>query len=240
MPENHWYKFYPGDWIRDTGDLTLEEKGAYFTLINHYYSTRQPIPTDIHKLKRILNTTLQKTRKFLPIFRRFFEEKNDLFHHKKIDFELDKALKKSEIASANAHARWHADSMLPEPEPDKDSNVVDIKNISTTSSDSPSAKSDRVAVPFQEIVKLYHKLLPMLARVEKLTTTRQGFIRQRWQQDLPDLEHWSNYFNYVSKSKFLIGLAPPIGDKPPFRADLEWLTRPSNYAKVAEEKYHRG
>lgn len=93
--------------------------------------------------------------------------------------------------------------------------------------------------PYSRIVTLYHETLPDLPRVEKLTVTRKGFIRQRWLEDLRQMEHWENYFNYVASSDFLMGRTTPRNGSAPFIADLEWLTRPGNYAKVAEEKYHR-
>jgi hypothetical protein len=101
-------------------------------------------------------------------------------------------------------------------------------------------KVTRQQVPFSEIVNLYHEILPMLPRVEKLTETRKGYIRQRWLQDLPDLDHWGNFFRYVEQSKFLTGQVPGRDGKPPFRADIQWLTNPTNFTKIAEEKYHRG
>lgn len=94
-------------------------------------------------------------------------------------------------------------------------------------------------VPSAEIVTLYHEKLPMLPKVEKLTKARIGYIRQRWAEDLPTLEAWGNFFDDVSGSLFLTGRAPARDGKPPFRADLEWLTRPGNFAKIAEGKYHR-
>ncbi len=93
--------------------------------------------------------------------------------------------------------------------------------------------------PIQEIVKLYHELLPMLPRMEKLTKTRSGYIKQRWREDLPDLAQWRNFFTFVGKSSFLTGKVNGNSDRPPFRADIEWLCRPSNFAKISEEKYHR-
>lgn len=101
-----------------------------------------------------------------------------------------------------------------------------------------SSTQKREAVPFKEIVDLYHRLLPMCPKVEKITKTRQGYIRQRWTEDLKTLDQWSKYFAYVAKSKFLTGKAQSTNGRAPFRADLEWLCRPGNFAKVAEEKYH--
>ena len=100
------------------------------------------------------------------------------------------------------------------------------------------APVEKIKVPFKEIVELYHKVLTTLPRMEKLTDVRKGLIRQRWLEDLPDLNNWENYFDYISQSEFLMGKVESYDNRPPFRADLEWISRPSNYAKILEEKYH--
>jgi hypothetical protein len=47
------------------------------------------------------------------------------------------------------------------------------------------------------------------------------------------------FFDHVSGSRFLTGRADSKPGVPPFCADLEWLMRPTNWAKVVEGKYHR-
>lgn len=96
-------------------------------------------------------------------------------------------------------------------------------------------------IPYEEIVSIYHELLPMCPPVRKLTEARKKQIRARWRDgDLPDLDTWRDYFRYVAKSKFLTGLAPPgIGRSKPFIATMEWLTTEGHYAKVFEQFYHR-
>ncbi|MGB1317124.1 MAG: helix-turn-helix domain-containing protein [Flavobacteriales bacterium] len=90
------------------------------------------------------------------------------------------------------------------------------------------------------IVDLYHEKLPKLPKVSKLTKQRKGFIQQRIREDLKTKTEWENYFDWISQSDFLMGRATPKEGQPPFMADLEWICRPSNYAKITEEKYHRG
>lgn len=107
-------------------------------------------------------------------------------------------------------------------------------NIKHTSENSTNLSR----VPVQKIVDLYHELLPELPRVEKLTKTRIGYIQQRWREDLPDLNQWANYFKHVKRSDFLMGRTQPQNGRQVFRASLEWLTKPSNFAKVAEDRYH--
>ena len=93
------------------------------------------------------------------------------------------------------------------------------------------------SVPYQKIVDLYHEMLPDCPSVRLLTDARKSSIRQRWLKELEDLDSWRNYFEHVSKSKFLTGKVESIGRKP-FVADLEWLCKPNNLAKIAEGKYH--
>lgn len=94
-------------------------------------------------------------------------------------------------------------------------------------------------VPFQQIIDLYHAKLPELPRCEKLTEKRKGQIRQRWQDDLKKLDNWGIFFDFVRQSKFLMGLVPGSNGRPPFRADIEWLTNATNFTAIAEDKYHR-
>lgn len=92
--------------------------------------------------------------------------------------------------------------------------------------------------PIKKIIDLYHQLLPTLPKVAKLTKTREGYIKQRFIEDLPTLEHWENFFHFVSQSDFLMGRSQGGNGRRPFRADLEWLTKPANFAKISEDKYH--
>lgn len=102
----------------------------------------------------------------------------------------------------------------------------------------PKAKKPRC--PVNQIVDLYHEVLPELPEVKVLTDTRRKYIQARWNEkaNRQTLDFWKRYFEYVRQSPFLMGQTEGTHGKPPFRADLEWLMRPSNFAKVIEEKYH--
>lgn len=119
------------------------------------------------------------------------------------------------------------------PDTDTDTEAETYTETPTTGDKSPAS-----AVPFQQIVDLYHQLLPELPKVAKLTKTRQGYVRQRWLEDLAKLENWHNFFTHVRQSAFLMGKSEGNNGRPPFRADLEWLCKPANFVKIAEGKYH--
>ena len=113
---------------------------------------------------------------------------------------------------------------------DTDTDTDTLKAISS-STKTPS-------VPYQKIIDLYHEKLPTLPKVAKLTAKRKSQIRQRWSEDMPKLDNWIHFFEYVAKSDFLMGKKESFNGRPPFRADIEWITNQTNFTKIAEEKYH--
>jgi len=105
--------------------------------------------------------------------------------------------------------------------------------------DDAQAVAKREVCPVAKIVALYHESLPKHPRVEKITPGRAGNIRARWREDLPTLDAWKNYFQDIAKSKFLTGrIDAGPGKSRPFIADLEWITKSGNFAKIAEGRYH--
>jgi hypothetical protein len=90
--------------------------------------------------------------------------------------------------------------------------------------------------PHQEIIALYHEVLPMCPQVRDWTTTRATQLRTRWNEDpkRQNLTYWRQYFEYVKSCGFLVGRG--AGERP-FLADLEWLTKSQNFTKVREGKY---
>jgi uncharacterized protein YdaU (DUF1376 family) len=101
----------------------------------------------------------------------------------------------------------------------------------------------------QAVISLYHQHLPTLRKVEVWNTARQGYLRQRWREVAADisqsrpvtheeiLEWWAGFFQHINKSKFLTGKVNSK-DGRAFLADLEWIIKPSNFAKIVEGKYH--
>lgn len=92
--------------------------------------------------------------------------------------------------------------------------------------------------PQAEIVALYHEVLPSLTRVRDWHDGRQSMLRARWREsaERQSLDWWRGFFEYVSRSDFLMGRVETnrgVFDN----CDLEWLIKPKNFAKVIEGKY---
>lgn len=140
----------------------------------------------------------------------------------------------------------------PEPEPEPEDLVV--PNGTTRPADAEPVASKKVfpGCNHQAVIDLYHQTLPTLNRIEVWNEVRQGLLRSRWREVAAEmvrdgktadeaalLDWWRTLFVYVGKSKFLTGRAEGSKDRP-FKADLEWIIRPTNFAKIIEGKYHGG
>ncbi len=101
--------------------------------------------------------------------------------------------------------------------------------------------------PHQAILDLYHEKLPQLVPVRVWNETRRRHLQSLWRGKAAELkwksaadgiEWFDAYFHFVGQSEFLTGKATGNGDRRPFIADLEWIIKPANFAKVIEGKYH--
>jgi len=104
-----WMPLYVGDYLADTQHLTCEQHGAYFLLMMFYWR-HGSLPDDNSQLASIAKISAHKWKKISPIIRKFFNAKEGLLRHKRIDAELSKAAenkeKRSEKARAAAKVRW--------------------------------------------------------------------------------------------------------------------------------------
>src|SRR6185369_1228132 len=95
---NPWYPHYPGDYGRDTAHLSLAQHGAYRLLLDHYYATSTPLPTDPAALYRVCRAFDEGERNAVSfILSQFFELRADGYHNARADLEL--------VRRAEQHAR---------------------------------------------------------------------------------------------------------------------------------------
>jgi uncharacterized protein YdaU (DUF1376 family) len=106
-----WYAHYPGDYGRDTAHLSMTEDGAYRRLLDHYYSTGGPMPSDRERLYRLCRAFRSDEREAVDtVLKQFFVLSEDGFHNGRADKELDKrsecSSKLSESGKRGAERRW--------------------------------------------------------------------------------------------------------------------------------------
>lgn len=124
----------------------------------------------------------------------------------------------------------------------------DADASSSVAAGDPPKKPPLPDCPQQAIVELWHTCLPELPRVVRWTDQRAGMLRSRWREwakegkystEEEGLAFWQRFFAYVGECPFLVGKSEPRDGKPPFVADLEWVIRPQNLAKIIEGRYRR-
>ncbi len=117
--------------------------------------------------------------------------------------------------------------------------IEDIKEINPATRelcaqtvDVPPGEADG-AVPYELIRRAFIDLCPSLPAPKESgfwSQARKRLIRCRW-KEYPSLEFWEDYFNKVESSDFLSGRVTR------WRADFDWIMKPSNFEKVLEGKY---
>lgn len=89
------------------------------------------------------------------------------------------------------------------------------------------------AVPYKEIVSLYHELCPSLPRVAQLTDTRKRKLKVLWNFVEGNLDKIKEVFEKAEESEFLSGRnAKWTG------CNFDWLINTNNFVKVLEGSYN--
>ena len=93
--------------------------------------------------------------------------------------------------------------------------------------------------PHQEIINLWHELMPELTAVKAWNEKRAKMLKARWNgKDMQgnkfnNLKFWRKYFEYIRESDWLMG---KTGSG--WSATLEWVITESNFNKIIEGTYH--
>lgn len=103
---DYWYRWI-GDWKRKTSHLSLEQKGVYNELLDHFYATEQPLPEDIDALCRLAGAqTDSEIVAVKYVIARFWKRTEQGYINDKALEQLQWAQDKRGKASAAARTRW--------------------------------------------------------------------------------------------------------------------------------------
>ena len=257
----HYYQFNIGDYQSHTSHLSDMEDLAYRRMLDWCYLHEKPLPLEPEDIARQIRMR-SHCDSIALVLQEYFERTDSGWISDRVIKEIEAVGVKKEKASASAKARWnkasHANAL---PTQSKGNapithNTIPSITVSKDTVSPPTGEPDEkqnlkiLGCDHKGVLSLYHTTLPNLPHIEIWNDTRAGYLRQRWREVAIDLskngpvshadmlEWWKNFFEHIRSSKFLTGKTQSK-DKPPFLADLEWIIKPTNFAKIIEGKYPR-
>ena len=107
----HYWQLHIGDWSKSCGHLTPSETGFYVRLLNVYYDTETPIPADLSAACRLVGARTPRERDEISgLMAEFFTLKDDGWHNKRADSEINRLHEIGQKRSNAAAKRWHTTS----------------------------------------------------------------------------------------------------------------------------------
>ena len=246
----HYYQFHIGDYISHTRHLSLMEDLAYRRLLDFYFLHENPIKQ--RDIARQIGMR-EHEQDVLTVLNEFFLSTDEGFVSPRADKEIKQYKEFSEAGKRGAAKRWGTPpdgeaNSPPNATPIATNNQEPITNNQVNTNICPP-DGGLPSCDHEKVIELYHTHLPTLRRVEVWNDTRKGYLRQRWREVAEELSKekqvlsddvlgwFADFFQHVGTSKFLTGKINSR-DGRAFLADLEWILKPSNFAKIIEGKYH--
>lgn len=255
-------------WVGGTQELSFEERGYYISLLVWMYDSGKPVKDSDHAARILRCDRRTSRRLLAKLRPKFYLTSAGLRHKlcdKVLRINELEPIRSpqylSELVGLNKpdlneqENQWVTEDLengMPLALKIQDPKILEEER-KTLHEDMKSTKKEEVfelkptegpirnpSCPLKQIVALYHEMLcPPMPMVEKLTRNRAFILRQRWVEDLPAMLNWKNFFAHVAKSDFLMGRCEPgPGRSKPFLGNLEWITKPANFAKIAEGYYN--
>lgn len=253
----NYYKRHIGDYAAKAGHLTPLEHGVYTLILDAYYN-REEAPTKQEATRWARARTREEKLAVDAVLEEFFDDVDGKFVQKRVEEELEAFRLRREVnrklgakggkAKRQASGKRNASESLSDAEAnDKPSHkplaisqeATDVASIESTVVDlspepaGPDSDDGMPRCPTKRIIGLYHEVLPELPPVQEFPEASVKMLRQRWRSDpeRQSLDWWRGFFEYVSRCPFL------MGERTEFTADLLWLVRPTNFAKVVNGNY---
>lgn len=238
----HYYKRNIGDYAKKAGRLSMLQHGSYTLLIDACYD-RERFPTMEDALEWTWASSAAEIEAVEFVLKKFFTLQDGVYVQSRIEEDLADYHKKAETNQRIAIERESKRKVnsttraqdVHEAPPNQEPITInqDIKAlVPSVADDIP--RIGKPECPHQEIIKLYHEVLPQCPTVRDWTPARATQLRARWNEspDRQSLDYWRGLFQYVAGCDFLVGRTSK-----PFFADLEFITKSNNFTKIREGKY---
>ena len=264
MSERPWYKRYGGDFVVGTLSLTLEERGAYSTLLDLMYDRDGRYPDDARAIARLFGVSPRKwaTIRETLIAAGKIEVADGYLTNARVQREMAKMADERVVHAENGakggrkRAENAAKTSRKHAEPETNSNEnngpvqaypePDIEPPVVPQGDDPALfelhpeepeTPDPVLVAFSQWNVLAKRWRLPVAK--DLTEARRRAIAKRLEAAGP--EGWTEALAALEKSALCVGQKPPRpGSSEPWRADLDFVCQPKSFTRLREGFYGNG
>ncbi len=104
----NYYPFHIGDYLSKTRHLSWDEDAAYRRLLDVYYASENPLPSDVRAVFRLILASTDAQREAVQIvLNEFFELTDGGWINKRADDEIDAMRQKQQKQREKANKRWH-------------------------------------------------------------------------------------------------------------------------------------
>ena len=226
----HYFQFNIGDYIKNTIHLSLMEDLAYRRLLDHYYDSEKPIPTDIPMVSRKMRLDADIIQTVLS---EFFELTPEGYRNHRADLEIASYHEYMAKQKANGSKGGRPKKTQPKPtaNPSKTQNNPKQEPLTTNHKpiDKKAQRGSRLALDFcltKEWEQFCQQTRPELSPVKTFDQFKDYWIAQAGQKGVK-LDWFATWRNWVRSTS-----APKQN---PY--DIVRLTVPSkNEPDVALEK----
>lgn len=249
----NYFELYPGDYLRDTGTLTLAEHGAFLLLMAAYYATEKPLPSDNPTLFRLVRAMTEDEQKAaLKVADMYFpiSDEDGLRHNVRADQEIPKA--RIRIEAARENGKRGGRPPKPKENPPGLDQVTQIKpNGKAPHAPRSNDLKDTPIVPTgdeSEILSAYREHLPHCQGVSVLNPKRRRRIRdaiklarsvcaaQGWPYEAA--RFWHAYFSECARDPWMRGEVKNPNN-PNWKQNLDVLIAEDRFAGVMDRAIER-
>ena len=248
----HYYQHNIKTFNSATRHLTRVERALYRDLIEIYYDTESPLPSDINRLSRLVIAISNDEKEALNyVLSEFFVLSDGSYQHEYCDETIEayrsNKSAKSIAGIASAEARKAKAKLLKSTKNKQDSTGAEQVLNECATNKEPVTKNQEPIIkegqkeskippcPHSEIINIYHKVLPELQSVNESLwkgSQREKDLSARWKQneEFRKREFWEWFFTCIKNTPFDMG----ENDRQ-WKVDLGWLLKKENFIKRVEK-----
>lgn len=229
----HYYQFNIKDYSFATIRMSLMEDLAFRRMLDLFYESENPLPFELKRIAKLIGMT-EHQEEIRDVLNEFWTETESGWVNSRAQEEITKYQSKADAARLNGKKGGRPSK------PKKTQSVIlanPEKSESKANHKPITINQEPVNNICQQVADEYNDILPELGMVKVLSDKRKAWIRASIKQmsktdhDFTDIRTWTKYFNYVSKSEFL------MGQKSDWSATFDFLVNKNNLLKVVEGTY---